>query len=92
MPKKIATKTKGITRINDPGHHGPSFGGFYQALDTNVRDRYFWSEAPRYALGRTLQGMLALAEAADGIDEVRIDQFAARSVRGGGVAITGHPQ
>ncbi len=50
--------------LNDPGHHGPAFGGFYQVLDTNVQDRFFWSEAPRYALGRSLQGMLALAEAA----------------------------
>jgi hypothetical protein len=57
--------------LNDPGHHGPAFGGFYQVLDTNIRDRYFWGEAPRYALGHTLQGMLALAEAAlhyDGTD------------------------
>jgi hypothetical protein len=57
--------------LNDPGHHGPAFGGFYQVLDTNVRDRYFWGEAPRYALGRSLQGMLMLAEAAlhfDGTD------------------------
>jgi hypothetical protein len=57
--------------LNDPGRHGPAFGGFYRVLDTNVRDRYFWGEAPRYALGRSLQGMLALAEAArhfDGTD------------------------
>jgi hypothetical protein len=57
--------------LNDPGAQGPAFGGFYQVLDANVRDRFFWSEAPRYALGRTLQGMLALAEAArhyDGTD------------------------
>ena len=50
--------------LHDPGAHGPSSGGFYPALDTNIHDRYFWGEAPRYALGRTLQGMLALAEAA----------------------------
>jgi hypothetical protein len=50
--------------LNDPGHHGPTYGGFYQVMDTNVRDRFFWGEAPRYALGRSLQGMLALAEAA----------------------------
>lgn len=57
--------------LNDPGHHGPVYGGFYQVLDSNMRDRYFWSEAPRYALGHTLQGALALAEAAlhyDGTD------------------------
>jgi hypothetical protein len=57
--------------LNDPGHQGPAFGGFYPVLDTNIRDRFFWSEAPRYALGRTLQGMFALAEAAlhhDGTD------------------------
>jgi hypothetical protein len=57
--------------LNDPGHHGPVFGGFYQVMDRNVRDRHFWSEAPRYGLVGTLQGMLALAEAAlhyDGTD------------------------
>ena len=54
--------------MNDPGFHGPAFGGFFQVLDTNIRDKYFWSEAPRYALGRTLQGMMAVAEAAQHFD------------------------
>ena len=60
--------------LNDPGHHGPAFGGFYQVLDTNIRDKYFWGEAPIYALHYDLHGMLALAEAArhyDGTDLYR---------------------
>jgi hypothetical protein len=57
--------------LNDPGQHGPSHGGFYQVLDTMIKDRYFWGEAPIYALHYDLHGMLALAEAArhyDGTD------------------------
>ncbi len=57
--------------LNDPGFHGPSHGGFYQVLDTMIKDRYFWGEAPIYALHYDLHGMLALAEAArhyDGTD------------------------
>lgn len=57
--------------LNDPGVHGPVFGGFYQVMDNNIHDKLFWSEAPRYALARSLQGMLSLAEAAlhyDGTD------------------------
>src|SRR5262249_32550660 len=57
--------------LNDPGVHGPASGGFYQVLDTNVKDKYFWGEAPIYALGMVIHGMLGLAEAArhyDGTD------------------------
>jgi hypothetical protein len=57
--------------LNDPGVHGPSHGGFYQVLDTMIKDKYFWGEAPIYALHYDIHGMLALAEAAlhyDGTD------------------------
>jgi hypothetical protein len=61
--------------LNDPGVHGPQFGGFYRVLEANVRDKYFWGEAPRYALGRTLQGMMAVAEAALHYDGTDLYQF-----------------
>jgi hypothetical protein len=57
--------------LNDPGHHGPHLGGFYQVLDTMIKDGRFWGEAPIYALHYDVHGMLALAEAArhyDGTD------------------------
>jgi hypothetical protein len=57
--------------LNDPGRPGPSHGGFYQVLDTMIKDGLFWGEAPIYALAYDLHGMLALAEAAmhsDGTD------------------------
>lgn len=57
--------------LNDPGAHGRSHGGFYQVLDTMIKDKYFWGEAPIYALHYDVHGMLALAEAAlhyDGTD------------------------
>jgi hypothetical protein len=57
--------------LNDPGLPGPSHGGFYQVLDTMIRDGHFWGEAPIYALHYDLHGMLAVAEAAlhyDGTD------------------------
>ncbi len=57
--------------LNDPGHHGRTHGGFYPVLDTMIKDRYFWGEAPIYALHYDVHGMLALAEAAlhyDGTD------------------------
>ena len=60
--------------MNDPGQHGPGLGGFYQVLDVNMRDGYFWGEAPIYAMTGTVPGMLALAEAAlhyDGTDLYR---------------------
>jgi hypothetical protein len=50
--------------LNDPGRPGPTHGGFYQVLDTMIRDGHFWGEAPIYALHYDLHGMLALAEAA----------------------------
>src|SRR5262249_4136000 len=68
--------------LNDPGHHGPVYGGFYQVLDSNIRDRYFWSEAPRYALGHTLQGMLALAEAARHYDSTDLYQHVSKKSGG----------
>jgi len=57
--------------LNDPGEHGPERGGFYQVLDTMIKDTHFWGETPIYALHYDLHGMLALAEAAlhyDGTD------------------------
>jgi hypothetical protein len=60
--------------LNDPGHHGRSLGGFYQVLDTMVKDGQFWGEAPIYALHYDVHGMLALAESArhyDGTDLYR---------------------
>lgn len=57
--------------LNDPGHHGPSRGGFYPIMDTMIRDEHFWAEAPIYALHYDVHGMFALAEAAlrhDGTD------------------------
>jgi hypothetical protein len=68
--------------LNDPGPFGPGSGGFYPVLDANVRDGFFWGEAPRYALGRTVQGMLALAEAARHHD--RTDLFGYVSKKSGG--------
>jgi hypothetical protein len=68
--------------LNDPGPFGPSSGGFYPTLDANIRDKFFWSEAPRYALGRTVQGMLALAEVAWHYD--RTDLFGYVSKKSGG--------
>jgi hypothetical protein len=68
--------------LNDPGPFGPGSGGFYPALDANVRDAFFWGEAPRYALGRTVQGMLALAEAARHFDGT--DLFGYVSKKSGG--------
>ena len=49
--------------LNDPGVHGPNFGGFYQVLDTMIAEGRFWKEAPIYALVYDVHGMLALAEA-----------------------------
>jgi hypothetical protein len=57
--------------LRDPGHHGPSRGGFYPVMDTMIRDEHFWAEAPIYALHYDVHGMFALAEAAlrhDGTD------------------------
>ena len=57
--------------LNDPGEHGPEKGGFYQVLDSMIKDTHFWGETPIYALHYDLHGMLALAEAAlhyDGTD------------------------
>ncbi len=57
--------------LNDPGEHGPERGGFYQVLDSMIKDIHFWGETPIYALHYDLHGMLALAEAAlhyDGTD------------------------
>lgn len=50
--------------LRDPGHHGPSSGGFYAVMDTMIRDGQFWAEAPIYALHYDVHGMFALAEAA----------------------------
>ncbi len=57
--------------LSDPGHHGPSQGGFYRVMETMIRDEHFWAEAPIYALHYDIHGMFALAEAAlhyDGTD------------------------
>jgi len=57
--------------LSDPGAHGPHKGGFFPVLDSMIVDRYFWSEAPIYALHYDVPGMLGLAEAArhyDGTD------------------------
>jgi len=57
--------------LNDPGFNGPERGGFYQVMDTMIKDGYFWGETPIYALHYDVHGMLALAEAAlhyDGTD------------------------
>ena len=57
--------------LNDPGAFGPAKGGFYQVLDSMIKDGRFWAEAPIYALCYDVHGMLALAEAArhyDGSD------------------------
>jgi len=57
--------------LRDPGHHGPSRGGFYPVMDTMIRDEHFWAEAPIYALHYDVHGMFSLAEAAlhyDGTD------------------------
>jgi hypothetical protein len=57
--------------LRDPGAFGPGLGGVYTVLDTNIRDRLFWSESPHYGMGTVLQGFLGVAEAArhyDGTD------------------------
>ena len=58
--------------LNDSGgKFGPSRGGFYQVMDSMIKDGAFWAEAPIYALHYDVHGMLALAEAAlhyDGTD------------------------
>jgi hypothetical protein len=57
--------------LRDPGAFGPSLGGVYTVLDTNIRDNFFWSESPHYGMTTVLHGFLAVAEAArhyDGTD------------------------
>jgi hypothetical protein len=53
---------------DDGGKFGPHKGGFYPVLDSMIEDKYFWGEAPIYALHYDLHGMLALAEAAKHYD------------------------
>lgn len=72
--------------LNDLGRPGPSHGGFYQVLDTMIKDGYFWGEAPIYALHFDLHGMLAVAEAAlhyDGTDLYRhVSKKSGASIKG----------
>jgi hypothetical protein len=72
--------------LNDPGRTGPDMGGFYQVLDSMVKDGYFWGEAPIYALHYDIHGMLALAEAAlhhDGTDLYRhVSKKSGGSIKG----------
>jgi hypothetical protein len=60
--------------LHDPGKYGPQCGGFYPVMDSIIKDKLFWGEAPLYGLDVDLHGMLALAEAAlhyDGTDLYR---------------------
>lgn len=61
--------------LRDPGHHGPSRGGFYPVMETMIRDEHFWAEAPIYALHYDVHGMFSLAEAALHYDGTNLYEY-----------------
>ena len=61
--------------LRDPGKHGASRGGFYQVMETMIRDEQFWAEAPIYALHYDVHGMFALAEAALRFDGTNLYEY-----------------
>ena len=61
--------------LHDATPWGPEHGGFYPQVDSRLKDKLFWDQAPLYAMGVELHGSFTLAEAALHYDNTNLYRY-----------------